>query len=65
MENTVGKTKQSKVAMNSKSKETKKKISEEDIRSRAFEIYLKNDNSSSTEQDNWLYAEKELSGYHK
>jgi len=64
MENTIGKTKNGKVVLTSKSKETKKKISEEDIRNRAFEIYLKNGNSSS-EQDNWLYAERELSGYHK
>ncbi len=65
MGNTISKTKKSKDAMTSKSKVTKKKISEEDIRNRAFEIYLKNDNSSSTEQDNWFYAERELNGYHK
>jgi hypothetical protein len=64
MENTVGKTKKSNVAMTSNSKETKKRISEKDIRNRAYEIYLKNGNSSS-EQDNWFYAERELSGYHK
>ena len=65
MENTVSKTKKSKVAVTSKPKETKKKISEEDIRNRAFEIYLMNGNSSSTEEDNWFYAERELRGYQK
>jgi hypothetical protein len=49
----------------SKPKETKKIISEEDIRNKAFEIYQENDNSSSNELDNWYYAERELSGYYK
>ena len=40
-------------------------ISEQDIRNRAFEIYLENINSSSTELDNWFYAVRELGGYYK
>ena len=64
MENTISKAKKSRVAVTSKSKETKKIISEEDIRNRAFEIYLENENSTSTEQDNWFYAERELSGHY-
>lgn len=61
----ISKTKRSKDALVSKSKETKKIISEEAIRTRAFDIYLENTNSSSTEQDNWFYAERELNGYYK
>jgi hypothetical protein len=49
----------------STSKETKKIISEEDIRNRAFEIFQGNDNPSSNELDNWYYAERELNGYYK
>ena len=64
MENTINKTKKSRVAVSLKAKEMKKIISEEDIRNRAFEIYLGNENSSSTEQDNWFHAESELSGHH-
>lgn len=38
----------------------KKTISFEDIKKRAFEIYVNNGGNSSAEQ-NWLQAEKELS----
>jgi len=65
MRHTINKTKKSKDAMVSTSKETKKKISEEDIRNRAFEIFQENDNPSSNELDNWYYAERELTGYYK
>jgi hypothetical protein len=65
MEKTINKPRKSGVDVTSRSKATKKIITEEDIRNRAFELYLKNKNSSSTEQDNWLYAERELSGFHK
>jgi hypothetical protein len=65
MRNKISKTKKSFDAMTSKSEETKKIISEEDIRNRAFDIYLENTNSSSTELDNWYYAERELRGYYK
>ena len=61
----INKTKKSRHALTLTSKETKKIISEEDIRNRAFEIYLENDNSSSNELDNWFYAERELNGYYK
>ena len=64
MEKTVSKTKKSSVAVTSKSKEMKKKISEEDIRNRAYEIYHENINTNSNELDNWLFAERELSGYY-
>ena len=64
MDNSINKTKKSRVAVSSKAKETKKIISEKDIRNRAFEIYLENENSSSTEQDNWFHAERELSGHY-
>ncbi|MCX6329187.1 MAG: DUF2934 domain-containing protein [Bacteroidia bacterium] len=65
MENKIVKTKKSRVAVTSTSKETKKIISEEDIRNRAFEIFQDNDNPSSNELDNWYYAERELNGYYK
>jgi hypothetical protein len=65
MGNIIRMTKKSRDVLASKSKETKKIISEEDIRNRAFDIYLENKNSSSTELDNWYYAERELSGYYK
>ena len=64
MENTISKAKKSRVAVTSKSKETKKIISAEDIRNRAYEIYHENINTNSNELDNWLYAERELSGYY-
>ncbi len=64
MGNTIIKTKRSKAAHTSTSKETKKIISKEDIRKRAFEIYQESDNSSSNELDNWFYAERELNGYY-
>ena len=59
------KTKKSRDALTSASKETEKIISEEDIRNRAFEIYQESDNPSSNEMDNWFYAERELRGYYK
>ncbi|MGD0343273.1 MAG: hypothetical protein ABSA76_16355 [Bacteroidales bacterium] len=65
MKNTISKTKKSRDVLASKSNVTKRIISEEDIRNRAFEIYLENKNSSSTELDNWFYAERELGGYYK
>jgi hypothetical protein len=65
MGTTISKTKKSRDALILKSKETKKIISEVDIRTRAFEIYQEDKNSSSNELDNWYYAERELNGYYK
>ena len=65
MENTFVKTKKSRVALTSSSKETKEMISEEEIRNRAYEIYQEDINSSFNELDNWYYAERELKGYYK
>ena len=64
MGNTIRKTKISRNTLISTPIETKKIISEEDIRNRAFEIYQENDNFSSSELDNWFYAERELNGYY-
>jgi len=58
-------TKKRRVALTSAFKETKKIISEEDIRKRAFEVFQENEVPSSSEMDNWYYAERELSGYYK
>jgi hypothetical protein len=65
MGNIMSKTKRSRDALISKPKETKKIISEEDIRKRALEIYLEDVNSPFNELDNWYYAERELNGYYK
>ena len=65
MGNTIKKTNKSRDALTLKSKEAEKIIVEEDIRKRAFEIYQEDVNSSSTELDNWYYAERELTGYYK
>ena len=65
MGHTINKTKKSRDVLTSTSKETKKIISEEDIRNRAFEIFQENDVPSSNELDNWYYAERELNGYYK
>ena len=50
--------------LTSKSKETKKIISEKNIYIRAFKVYRGNDNSSLNKLDNRFYAERELSGYY-
>ncbi len=64
MENKIKKAKKSKVATNTKSKETKKLISKEDIRNRAYEIYQENIITNCNELYNWVFAERELSGYY-
>lgn len=64
MGNTINKTKKIRVVLTSTSKETKKIISEEDIRKRAYEIFKENDDPSSNELDNWYYAERELTGFY-
>jgi len=61
----INKTKKSRPALTLTSKETKKIISEEAIRNRAFEIYQEDINSSSNALDDWYYAERELNGYYK
>ena len=65
MINTIKKTKRSSNARPKTSKETKKIISEEDIRRRAFEIYQENGHKSSSDLDNWFYAKRELEGYYR
>jgi len=65
MGNPVSKTKKKRDTLTLTSNQTKKTISEEDIRNRAFELFQENDNPSSNELDNWYYAERELSGYYK
>jgi hypothetical protein len=64
MENTVSKPRTKRVAETSKPKETKKIISKEDIRNRAYEIYHEDINTNSNELYNWVFAERELSGYY-
>lgn len=64
MEITFTKTKKNRDDLTSKSKETNKIISGENIRNREFEVYLNNDNSSFNKQTNRFYAERELSGHY-
>ena len=65
MEATMKKATASRGTAKSKPRGSNMKISEADIRTRAFEIYLSNMNSTSNEMDDWLYAEKELVGKNK
>lgn len=65
MKNSAIKVKKSKGVTIAEPKEIVMIISVEDIRRRAYEIYLESDGSSSNEQDNWLYAERELTGFYK
>ena len=65
MKNSTIKVKKSKGVTIAEPKEIVMIISVEDIRRRAYEIYLESDGSSSNEQDNWLYAERELTGFYK
>jgi hypothetical protein len=62
MENLIVKTTKSRENRTAKSGKTKKMISEEDIRRRAFEIYQENGGSLHNEQDDWFRAERELRG---
>lgn len=57
------KTKKRRETRNSKPVETKRIVTEEDIRRRAYEIYLENGDAAFDEFDNWLCAERELRGY--
>lgn len=41
----------------------KKVITEDDIRRRAYEIYLENGDAPFDHLDNWFCAERELKGY--
>jgi hypothetical protein len=63
MENLMIKTKKRREIRNSKPQEVKRVISDEDIRRRAYEIYLENGDAPYDEMDNWLCAERELRGY--
>lgn len=65
MEKPIKRRMKSRDFMASPVKETKKIISEEDIRKRAYEVFQDIDNPSSNALDNWYYAERELKGYYK
>jgi hypothetical protein len=65
MKTTVVKTRRRYDDNTSESTEQKRTLSEEDIRKRAYEIYLESGESSNDELDNWYYAERELNGYYK
>jgi hypothetical protein len=61
---TINKTKKRRDTLTSTSKETQKITSEENIRDRAFEIYLADNNSSLNKLINRYYAEREMCGYY-
>ncbi len=69
MENLMIKTKRRREVRNSRPLEAvstlveRKTITDEDIRRRAYEIYLENGDAPFDEVDNWLCAERELRGY--
>ncbi len=54
------KTSRRKEVRNSEPFEIKRIVSEEDIRRRAYEIYLENRDTQFDDMDNWLCAEREL-----
>jgi hypothetical protein len=62
MENLMVKTSRRKEVRNSEPLEIKRIVSEEDIRRRAYEIYLENRDTQFDDMDNWLCAERELRG---
>jgi hypothetical protein len=62
MENLMVKTSRRKEVRNSEPHEIKRIVSDEDIRRRAFEIYLENRDTQFDDLDNWLCAERELKG---
>jgi hypothetical protein len=61
---TINKTKKSRDTLTSRSKETQKNTSEENIRDRAFEICLADNNSSLNKLINRYYTEREMCGYY-
>jgi hypothetical protein len=71
MENLMIKTKKRREVRNSKLHGTKsliverETVTEEDIRRRAYEIYLENGDAPFDAMDNWLFAERELNGYYE
>jgi hypothetical protein len=62
MENTVVRTKKNRETTQVRTIKRVKIISEDDIRRRAYEIYLENDDPYSDDLDNWYQAERELRG---
>jgi hypothetical protein len=65
METTTVKTTKRRVVHSPRPVKTKKIITEDDIRQRAYEIYRANGISAHTELDDWLKAERELKGSRK
>ena len=68
MESLIVKTRKRREVRNSEPHETKsiiverKTITDDDIRRRAYEIYLENRDTQFDDLDNWLCAERELKG---
>jgi hypothetical protein len=60
MENLIDKTTKSRELRSVKPKKTRKMISEEDIRLRAYELYQEDGGTSHNELDDWFRAEREL-----
>jgi hypothetical protein len=62
METTTVKTTRKRVVNSPRPIKTKRVVSDDDIRRRAYEIYRTNGISAHTELDDWLKAERELKG---
>ena len=65
MKNLSVKTTKSIVVHSAKSRKAQKMISSEDIRRRAYEIFLENGDSLPGELDDWFRAERELRGFNQ
>jgi hypothetical protein len=63
MKNLMVKTSRREEVRNSEPYEIMRIVSEEDIRRRAYEIYLENRDTQFDDTDNWLCAERELMGF--
>jgi hypothetical protein len=60
MKNSDVKTRKKRESGTVKTGKVKRIVSDEDIRKRAYEIYLQNGVTSHNELDNWYKAEREL-----
>jgi hypothetical protein len=63
METKVARTTKSRNVINSKPVKTRKLITEDDIRRRAYDIYLENIDDYNDPMEDWFRAERELREY--
>jgi hypothetical protein len=65
METKVARTTKSRNVINSKPVKTRKLITEDDIRRRAYDIYLENIDDYNDPMEDWFRAERELREYNE